>query len=114
LEDSENTKMAFYFTTHSTFQAGADGACLRCLDLVNKGKSHQKHTNGCPSNSTQKNESELHNTAGNIGDAKGDDKAMLRQKNESELHMTAGATGDVKSDDKSMLHKKVGVTNSTL
>jgi hypothetical protein len=42
-EDGEDIPMAFYFTTHGKFQVGADGDCLRCLDLVNKGKSSQKH-----------------------------------------------------------------------
>lgn len=42
--------MAHYYTTHSMFQAGADSNCLHCLDLVNKGKSDQKHTNACPAN----------------------------------------------------------------
>jgi hypothetical protein len=79
-EDSEDVPMAFNFTTHGNFQAGADGGCLHCLDLVNKGKSYQKHTNGCPSKSTQKNESELHMTAGVIADAKSDDIPMLHQK----------------------------------
>jgi hypothetical protein len=51
-EDSEDVPMAFYFTTHGKFQVGADGGCLHCLDLVNKGKSSQKHSNGCPANIT--------------------------------------------------------------
>jgi hypothetical protein len=29
-------------------QTGADAGCLRCLDLVNEGKSSKKHMTACP------------------------------------------------------------------
>lgn len=32
-EDSDDIPMAYYYTTHSNFQAGADGGCLRCYRI---------------------------------------------------------------------------------
>ncbi len=37
-EDSANVSMAYYFTSHGNFQAGADAGCVHCNELVDKGK----------------------------------------------------------------------------
>jgi hypothetical protein len=62
--DSEDIPMMVYYANHGNFQRGEDAGCLRCAELLRRGKSITKHMLGCPAsskNSITVNEDKSHN-----------------------------------------------------
>ena len=73
--DSEDIPMVVYYANHGNFQRGEDAGCLRCAELLRRGKSTIKHKIGCPASS--KNSKRCHDVESNRESVSGNYEDML-------------------------------------